>query len=173
MQPTLLEEVLDSDGNVVQPFTPKVKWDITKDPLITVFDENGIATEEKKTVEPWVIDLTQEGMRMVVTEGTAENYLGNMIINGKEIEIAGKTGTAEYCDDVAQAKGLCISGNWPTHAWFVGYAPYVDPEIAVVAFVYNGGEGASVAGPIARKIFEAYFELKSIDAGEPEVVEEE
>ncbi len=63
------------------------------------------------------------------------------------------------------------TGNWPTHSWFVGYAPYEDPEIAVVAFVYNGGEGASVAGPIARKVFEAYFQLKSIDAGETEVVE--
>ncbi|BBB48631.1 penicillin-binding protein 2 [Pelolinea submarina] len=174
MQPTLVREVLDSDGNVIQSFTPKVKWDITKDPLITVFDENGIATEEKKTVAPWVIDLTQEGMRKVVadTEGTAHNYLNNIIINGKEIPVAGKTGTAEYCDNVAQEKGLCIPGSWPTHSWFVGYAPYDDPEIAVVAFVYNGGEGASVAGPIARKVFEAYFELKAIDAGEPEVVEE-
>jgi penicillin-binding protein 2 len=169
MQPTLVKEIQDSEGNVVQPFTPKVKWDITKDPLIAVFDENGIATEEKKTVEPWVIDLTQQGMRMTITEGTAENYFKNFIINGKEIQIAGKTGTAEYCDNVAQSKNLCQPGSWPTHAWFVGYAPYEDPEIAVVAFVYNGGEGASVAGPIARKILEAYFELKSIDAGEPEV----
>ncbi len=171
MQPTLVYEVLDSNGNVVQPFTPKVKWDITKDPLITVFDENGIATEEKKTVDPWVVQMTQEGMRMVVTEGTAENYLSNIIINGKDYPVAGKTGTAEYCDNVAQDKGLCTPGNWPTHSWFVGYAPYEDPEIAVVAFVYNGGEGASVAGPIARKVFEAYFQLKSIDAGEEEVVE--
>lgn len=162
MQPTLVHEILDPDGNVVEPFTPEVKWDITKDPLITIFDENGIATEEKKTVEPWVIDLTQEGMRMVVTEGTAENYLSNIFVDDEEVQIAGKTGTAEYCDNVAQEKGLCISGNWPTHAWFVGYAPYEDPEIAVVAFVYNGGEGASVAGPVARKIFEAYFALESI-----------
>jgi penicillin-binding protein 2 len=105
-------------------------------------------------------------------EGTAHNYLDNLIINGKEYQVAGKTGTAEYCDNVAQEKGLCISGSWPTHSWFVGYAPYEDPEIAVVAFVYNGGEGASVAGPIARKVFEAYFQLKAIDAGEQEVVEE-
>ena len=170
MQPTLVREVLDSNGNVIQPFTPKVKWDITKDKLITVFDENGIPTEEKKAVEPWVVQLTQEGMRMTITEGTAKNYLSNIIINGKDIPVAGKTGTAEYCDNVAQDKGLCVPGNWPTHSWFVGYAPYEDPEIAVVAFVYNGGEGASVAGPIARKVFEAYFQLKSIDAGEPEVV---
>ena len=45
----------------------------------------------------------------------------------------------------------------------MGYGPYEDPEIAVVAFVYNGGEGASVAGPIVRKIMEAYFALKAID----------
>jgi len=169
MQPTLVREILDSQGNVIQSFTPKVKWDITKDALITVFDENGLSTDEKKTVEPWVIDLTQQGMRMTVTEGTAENYLNNININGEEIQVAGKTGTAEYCDDVAQDKGLCIPGNWPTHAWFIGYAPFDDPEIAVVAFVYNGGEGASVAGPIARKVIEAYFELKAVDTGQPEV----
>ena len=173
MQPTLVKEIQDSEGNVIQPFTPKVKWDITKDPLIAVFDENGIPTEEKKVVQDWVVDLTQQGMRMTITEGTAENYFRNFIINGKEIQIAGKTGTAEYCDNVAQEKNLCQPGNWPTHAWFIGYAPYEDPEIAVVAFVYNGGEGASVAGPIARKILEAYFELKAIDSGEPEYVEPE
>ncbi len=170
MQPTLVEEIQDNEGNVIQPFTPKVKWDITKDPMIAVFDENDIPTEEKKIVEPWVVDLTQQGMRMTITEGTGERVFRNFVINGKEIQVAGKTGTAEYCDNVAQLKNLCQPGNWPTHAWFIGYAPYEDPEIAVVAFVYNGGEGASVAGPIARKVLEAYFELKAIDAGEPEFV---
>jgi penicillin-binding protein 2 len=43
----------------------------------------------------------------------------------------------------------------------VGYAPYDDPEIAVVAFVYNGDEGSKVAAPIVRRVMEAYFELKS------------
>jgi len=167
MQPTLVHHLLDQDGVIVQPFTPEVKWDITKDPLITVFDENGIPTEEKKVVENWVIDLTQEGMRLVVTEGTAArvfDQVGLTIeIDGKEIQIAAKTGTAEYCDNVAQSKNLCQPGNWPTHSWFVGYGPYEDPEIAVVAFVYNGGEGASVAGPIVQKILNVYFELKAID----------
>ena len=91
----------------------------------------------------------------------------------KRSRLPGKTGTAEYCDNVAQEKGLCEYGNWPTHAWFVGYAPYEDPEIAVVAFVYNGGEGASVAGPIARKILEAYFALESIDTGGEGITYEE
>ena len=45
---------------------------------------------------------------------------------------AGKTGTAEYCDKYANAKNLCIPGNWPTHAWTVAFAPYENPQIAVV-----------------------------------------
>lgn len=165
MQPTLVHEIQDAEGSTLEPFEPEIKWDLTKDPLITVFDEDGIPTEEKKTVEPWVIDLTQEGMRMAVTEGTAESPFRDFVINGEEIALAGKTGTAEYCDDVAQAKDLCQPENWPTHSWYVGYGPYEDPEIAVVAFVYNGGEGASVAAPIVRNIMEAYFELKAIDEG--------
>ncbi len=163
MQPTLVHRILDSDGGVVEPFSPEVKWDITRDPVIAVFDENGIPTEEKKVVEDWVVKLTQEGMRLTVTEGTIERYFKGFEVNGEEIQTAGKTGTAEYCDNVAQSKNLCQPGNWPTHSWYVGYGPYEDPEIAVVAFVYNGGEGASVAGPIVRKIMEAYFALKAID----------
>ena len=169
MQPTLVHRLLDSDGVIVQPFSPEIKWDITQDPLITVFDENGIPTEEKKVVEDWIIDLTQEGMRLVVTEGTIERQFEGFEANGEEIQTAGKTGTAEYCDNVAQAKNLCQPGNWPTHSWYVGYGPYEDPEIAVIAFVYNGGEGASVAGPIVRKIMEVYFELKAIDEGQEEI----
>jgi penicillin-binding protein 2 len=46
----------------------------------------------------------------------------------------------------------------------MSFAPYDDPEIAVVAFVYNGGEGASVAGPVVKRIIDAYFELKALDA---------
>ncbi len=45
----------------------------------------------------------------------------------------------------------------------VAFAPYENPEIAVVAFVYNGSEGSSVAGPIVRRVLDAYFGLKTVD----------
>jgi penicillin-binding protein 2 len=158
MQPTLVKEILDTDGNVVQAFNPVQKWDITKDPLINIYDDNLAPTGQKKVVEQWVIDLTKEGMRRVNSQGTAERtFLGATYTS------AGKTGTAEYCDNVAQSKNLCQPGNWPTHSWYVAYAPLEDPEIAVVAFVYNGGEGASVAGPIVRNVLDSYFALKEID----------
>jgi penicillin-binding protein 2 len=46
----------------------------------------------------------------------------------------------------------------------VGYAPYDDPEIAVVAFAYNGKEGSTLAAPIVRKVIDSYFALKAADA---------
>jgi len=165
MQPTLIREILDSEGNVVQPFQPKLVVDITKTPVINIYDENQFQTGEKKVVEPWVVALAKEGMHMVTLDGgTAYKAFRDV-----QIPTGGKTGTAEYCDNVAQAKNRCSFGNWPTHSWYVGYAPYDDPEIAVIAFVYNGGEGASVSAPIVRKVMDAYFELKAIgsSAGNP------
>jgi penicillin-binding protein 2 len=165
MRPTILKDILDSDGNLVKSFLPDPAWDITQDAVIDVFDDpvspggcENKHTGEKKSVEPWVIEKVQEGMRLAVLDGTLADEFENV-----NISAAGKTGTAEYCDKFANEKNLCIPGNWPTHAWTVAYAPYEDPEVAVVAFVYNGGEGASVAGPIVRQFLEAYFEIKAGD----------
>jgi penicillin-binding protein 2 len=185
IQPTLIREVLDGEGNVVpmwrnpdgelvreptegsfqvSPFQPHLKWDLTVNPIIQEFGETTIRgcepiSGKTKTVQSWVFDVIQEGMRLAVTSGTLENPFANATILA-----AGKTGTAEYCDKYANAQNRCIPGSWPTHAWTVGYAPFDDPEIAVVAYVYNGDEGSSVAGPIIRRTMEAYFELKNIDS---------
>lgn len=166
MQPTIIEEISNAEGEVIIPFDPVLKWDLTVDPVIEIYSDPTSAggceakiTGETTTVEPWVIEKIQEGMRAAVTSGTLEDIFKNT-----SIAAAGKTGTAEYCDTFANEKGLCIPGSWPSHAWTVAYAPYDNPEIAVIAFVYNGGEGASVAGPIVRRTLEAYFELKTIDS---------
>lgn len=159
----------------ISPFIGNTQWDITKDPVINDFQCDGpycTATGLKKTVRPDVVRSIQEGMRLAVTSEPTGTL--NAIFSGRtqefttpfEIPVAGKTGTAEYCDNVAQAQNLCNFGSWPTHSWTVAYAPYDDPEIVVVAFCYNGGEGASVAAPIVRRVLEAYFELKSIDTAQ-------
>ena len=159
MQLSMIGKTVDTDGNVVQSFEPEVLWDITTVPLIHTYEGNN-QTSEVKTVESWVIELAMEGMQMVTSqEGTAK-----IEFVGDENKIAGKTGTAEYCDDWANREGLCIPGSWPSHAWFAGYAPYDDPEIVVISFIYNGREGSTVSGPIVRKIIDAYFEFKTIDA---------
>jgi penicillin-binding protein 2 len=164
MQPTIVREILDGEGNVVRPFQPKVKWDITKDYVIEEFypitniSSGCRPTGKYKNVDPYVIKTVQIGMRGAVTHGTLKDEF-----SGVTIAAAGKTGTAEYCDNIAQSKNLCKPGNWPTHGWTIAYAPYDNPEIAVVGFMYNGGEGAKVAAPIVRRIIEYYFELKAID----------
>jgi penicillin-binding protein 2 len=110
------------------------------------------------------VDAVRTGTRMAVTEnpsGTLFRVFNELF--PLDVAVAGKTGTAEYCDDVASAANRCQFGAWPTHAWTIAYAPYDDPEIAVVAFAYNGGEGGSVAAPIVARVLQAYFELKSID----------
>lgn len=158
IRPTILKEIQDAEGDTKYKQEPDLKWDITKDAIIGVYDEDFYLTEERKTVEPWVLDYAQKGMEMAVTMGTAKDQFV-----GFSIPSAGKTGTAEFCDNIANEKGLCKPGNWPAHAWYMAYAPLDDPEIAVVAFMYYGGEGARVAGPIVRRVLEAYFELKAID----------
>jgi penicillin-binding protein 2 len=173
MWPHLVDQVLDGEGNVVKEIEPCVLWDLL-DGVITPVEEIGSCRdlpesitdqlEEREStpdldVQPEVLELVRQGMRMVVTEGTAEDYaqLDN-------ISSAGKTGTGEFCDEVASEQGLCVPGAWPSHAWYVAFAPYENPEIAVIAFVYNGTEGAVTSGPIVKQVLEAYFNLKAIDA---------
>ena len=66
---------------------------------------------------------------------------------GLEIPAAGKTGTAE-------------SGQQNPHAWFAGYAPDEDPEIAIAVIVEHTGEGSTYAAPLFRKVVEAYFGIE-------------
>lgn len=106
-------------------------------------------------------DIIHEGMRQAVTVGTAAKA------NLPYVQVSGKTGTAEYCDDIARPLGLCVPGNWPAHAWFAAYAPSDNPEIVILGFVYNGKEGSLWALPVVVETMEAYFRLKNERAGIP------
>lgn len=186
MQPTVVRQVTDGDGNVVpmwfnpndftvtefetpgsyqiSPFTPNMKWDITVEPLIREYSCDGpycTLTDDLKIVDSETVQAVRAGTRRTVTD----NSFGTLsdLFFDFPIAVAGKTGTAEYCDDVARAADRCNFGAWPTHSWTISYAPFDDPEIAVVAFAYNGGEGASVAGPMVARVVKAYFEIKASD----------
>jgi penicillin-binding protein 2 len=153
----------------ISPFKPNLKWDVTETPRIETFNcELGFCdpTGELITVEPATIEAVRTGTRLAVTEdplGTLHSVFNELY--PLPIAVAGKTGTAEYCDDVARELQQCQFGSWPTHAWTLAYAPYDDPEIIILAFAYHGGEGGSVAAPIVARVMQAYFELKSIDLG--------
>lgn len=108
--------------------------------------------KEKFLLEPKIIrkyfvsdnnlGIVREGMREAVIYGSLQG------LNSLPVEVAGKTGTAQ------------IGGDKEPHAWFTGFAPYREPEIAVTVLVENGGEGSRVAASIGREIFKYYFENK-------------
>lgn len=136
MQPQLVREVVDSDGRVVRAFEPK---EIRKLP---------ISEATLRLIQQSLIDVVSDS-------GTARMSQ----IPG--FQYAGKTGTAEFCDDVAIKTGVCYNGieYLPTHAWFVAYAPAVNPELALAVYVWNGGQGSGVAAPIAQRIIAGYFNI--------------
>lgn len=185
MWPHIVQEILDGEGNIIQRYEPCILWDVT-DGVITPTDEIGdncptlpaelqAVIQESRLdkgidspdveIDSEVLRLVQQGMRLVVEDidGTAYEYA-----QLETISTAGKTGTGEFCDEVVFRQGLCKPGEWPTHSWYSAFAPFENPEIAIVAFVYYGGEGAVTAGPVVRQVLEAYFEIKSIDVARAE-----
>jgi penicillin-binding protein 2 len=89
--------------------------------------------------ETW--SVIRRGLEAVVTRGTAA-----AVFRGFKSTAAGKTGSAE-------------TGRGTTHSWFACYAPAARPEIVVAALVEDGGDGSVAAGPVVRKVLEAYFGL--------------
>lgn len=107
-------------------------------------------TDGTETVEPSrvladgfldaeTLRIIREGMRQTVLAGSAPS------LQLVPVAVAGKTGTAQWRD------------GRPTHAWFTGFAPYDRPEIVVAILVEEGGEGSTVAVPVAREFLAWYF----------------
>ena len=65
------------------------------------------------------------------------------------MSVAGKTGTAEFGPDLG-------GGTYESHAWFTGFAPAENPEVAVVVFLQQGN-GAKNAAPVGGRILDYYF----------------
>ncbi len=75
------------------------------------------------------------------------------------VDISGKTGTAQVVgrkDNNVQPESE-ISYQFKAHAWFVAYAPSIDPKIAVVVIIEHGEHGSSTAAPIAKEIIKTYL----------------
>lgn len=94
-----------------------------------------------KLMEPEEAQILGTLMKDVVEEGTASR------LKGLSYTAAGKTGSAEY----GTVKG-------DSHAWFTGYAPAGEPQICVTIIIEGAGAGGDYAVPIAKRIFDAYFQ---------------
>lgn len=95
---------------------------------------------EDMGLQPSTIEVLQDGLRQVITGGTAQS----LNIPGVP-PIAGKTGTAE-------------APPRENHAWFGAYLPADNPDMLVLAFAeHSGGGGGSVAAPMVKQILEGYY----------------
>ena len=116
-------------------------------------NSEGIEVSKTKTLEYKRLMSSEEAqilrnfMESVVNGGTASS------LSGMGYSVAGKTGSAEY-----EVNGNTGSeDNFSTHSWFVGFSDVEDPDIVVSVIAEDGGTGSSAAVPIAREIFNTYY----------------
>jgi len=132
--PRFVDKVVAQDGKVLLQEPSKVRSNLITD---------GGLTEAQ-------IEKVRKGMDKVVNEsgGTA----GKARIKG--IEVAGKTGTAQFWR----------SGKQDNHTWFIAFAPYEKPRYAVCVIVQGAKSGGGVSAPLAAKILDDIFKLDPPEA---------
>lgn len=124
-------------------YQPHLVWKVYN-PLISKYEEIDYFSK-KIDIPSDYFDFVQLGMwRVVNAGGTATN------VHLDEVEICGKTSTAQ-------------NPHGRDHSWFVSFAPYKNPEIAIVAMVENGGYGSTAAAPIVREMHKTYFGLDTLE----------
>lgn len=122
---SLLDKMTDSEGNLVKQYEPKVTGQIE------IADST------------W--DTVQQGMRAVVSDGSAKKIFRDL-----EVDIAGKTGTAQ--ETKARAN----------HAFFISYGPYTNPDICVTVNIPYG-YSSSNAATVAKNIYRFYYGYTDLD----------
>lgn len=134
LKPYLVRKIKDKDGRVVREIFPTIV--------------------KRLESRPDTLSIIQKGLFGVVNEKRGTGWRARL----KKIQVAGKTGTAQVvrlkADPDSEEEEIPYQHR--DHAWFVGYAPYENPEIAVAVIVEHGGHGGSAAAPIVRKIIQTY-----------------
>ena len=122
---SILDKLTDSKGNLIEDYTPEISSHI--DAADTTWD------------------TVHQGMRAVIAQGSARSIFSDL-----EVEIAGKTGTAQE------------SGNRPNHAFFISYAPYDNPEICVTVNIPYGYSSSNAAN-IAKNVYRNYYGFTDLE----------
>ena len=121
---SLVDKVMTSDGRVVREH------------------QTELSSQVKVADSTW--DAVQTGMRAVVSEGSAKDIFKDL-----EVEIAGKTGTAQ-------------ENSRANHAWFISYGPYTNPEISVTVNIPYGYSSSNAAA-VAKNVYRLYYGYTSLD----------
>jgi len=136
VRPHLVKRIEDFNGSLIKEFFPEVKQNIE--------------------IDPEVLKHLKEGLRGVVHDMRGTGHRARL----KNITVSGKTGTAQVVgmkeseEDEPEEE---IPYAHRDHAWFVAFAPYEKPEVAISIIIEHGGHGGETAAPIAKKVLETYF----------------
>ncbi len=138
VRPTIIKSIVKSDGTEIS------REEIRKYVDNKLGYEN--INDDEVTVSEETINIVKEGMLSVTSQpgGTAYNQFKDF-----GVQVAGKTGTADVEDSGKEA-----------NSWFVGFAPYNEPEIAVAVVIENGGKG-QYAYTAARDVLAQYFGMNN------------
>lgn len=136
-EPRLVDRVLDQKGNPTLDENGKPVVSPTAS-IRAEFHNSDVSPDEMESI--------RKGMWMVVNEDGGTARRGRL----KDVEVAGKTGTAQFMR----------SGKKDNHTWFMSFAPYENPRYAICVFVQGAKAGGLVPAPIAAKIYEEIFALE-------------
>ncbi len=132
LQVAVWTAAIANGGNIVEPHLGYKILDSVNKTATPIGDK----IIRSNFIAPENLSLVRDGMRECVTAGSCK------LLNNLPFLAGGKTGTAQW------------SKNQPTHAWFTSFAPFVDPRIVVTVLVEEGGEGATIAMPIAKNFLD-------------------
>ena len=138
--PQMVDKVVDLSGAPLRDFPPM---------------EIGRVTVSEETLR-----FIREALRGVVNEPHGTGWAAAI----KGVDVSGKTGTAQVvrmAQDFKRGDMDRMPAKFRDHAWFVAFAPFADPQIAVAVLVEHGGFGGAVAAPIAKKVIETYLTAES------------
>ncbi|MDP6809019.1 MAG: penicillin-binding protein 2 [Desulfobacterales bacterium] len=136
VKPYLVKRVEDSEGNVIRNFFPEIIKNVG--------------------IEPEILKHLREALRGVVNAPRGTGHRSKI----RDIVVSGKTGTSQVVRMKTSEENKSedeVPYKFREHAWFVAFAPYEKPDVAVAVIVEHGGHGGVSAAPIARKAFETYF----------------
>lgn len=120
----------------------------------TIF-ENAREAERIELNDYKSLDHIKKGMLDVSNDGSMRKVFGNF-----PVKVGSKTGTAQK-----SGENPSTGETFDDFAWFVAFAPYDDPEIAVVSVIFQGGSGG-YAGPMTRDIIAEYLGLNAVGTKE-------
>jgi len=159
VQLATIATTLANRGKIVKPRLVQNAQELKNNLNVSSADvnDNGEADDKASSNSEQEYENVIEAMRQVVhgKKGTARR-----IAKGIDYEIAGKTGTAQVVGIPQGEKydAEKLEEFKRDHSLFIGFAPVENPRIALAVVVENGGSGSAVAAPIARKVFDKYFE---------------